>query len=374
MTQTDSILVIDDDPLFQTYLATLLQQYTLQQAHSGEAALQLVANYTPTIILLDIQMDGMDGYETCKQLRALSHLDNTPILFISTLTNSEDRLRAYGVGAYDYINKPFDNAEVKAKIERLLKLVHERESLQGQIQDNFSLIMDLQRATSDIQNISRFMQSSQYCTTIEELESEFIHLCHDLGISGILHIQNDLYQNTQPINGKISRLEQEIIDISPSLDRIFQFGHGRAVYNWGEAVLLVRQINDKVDTLAIMMDSLHSSLLKLTTELKINEQIHDIERANDHLKGELNDLFHEMNTSLKETFLSIGFIAELSVEEEDRLAQLVDQYYHKITERLDSMNGNNHVLSRLITDLRNPPKGQQFGGKEERADTGLVFF
>ncbi len=119
-----TILVVDDNPanlgtLFE-YLTKL--DFTVLVAQSGEDALELVRENMPDIILLDILMPGIDGFETCMRLKENEETKDIPVLFVSSLSETVDKLRGFEVGGVDYISKPFQQQEALARITAHLHL------------------------------------------------------------------------------------------------------------------------------------------------------------------------------------------------------------------------------------------------------------
>ncbi len=112
------ILCVDDDPVVLTLMqATLTKQgYEVVGASSGEQALTLVRGAAPDLILLDVQMGGMDGYETCAELRRRPALTDVPVIFATGREGDEDKARAVALGAVDYLVKPVPRATLLAKV------------------------------------------------------------------------------------------------------------------------------------------------------------------------------------------------------------------------------------------------------------------
>ncbi|MDH3600269.1 MAG: hybrid sensor histidine kinase/response regulator [Candidatus Tectomicrobia bacterium] len=123
MAQSDKILLVDDNPVNIDLLEMLLgDDYVLETASSGEQALQVTQKFHPDLILLDIMMPGIDGYETCRQLRAMPPSRHIKIIMVSAKAMVPDRLQGYEAGADDYISKPFNNGELLAKVRVYLQL------------------------------------------------------------------------------------------------------------------------------------------------------------------------------------------------------------------------------------------------------------
>jgi signal transduction histidine kinase len=119
-----NILVVDDERFNLTLLTDTLSQqgHHVQIASNGEAAFESIAKSKPDLILLDIIMPGMNGYEVCQKLKADPETKHIPILFISIMDKAEDKIKAFNCGAADYISKPFQVEEVIARVNTHLKL------------------------------------------------------------------------------------------------------------------------------------------------------------------------------------------------------------------------------------------------------------
>jgi two-component system sensor histidine kinase/response regulator len=131
-----SIVIVDDTPENLRLLAQMLseQGYRVRSAPNGERALASVQKERPDLILLDILMPDMNGYEVCQRLKADPQLNNVPVIFISALNEVFDKVTAFSVGAVDYITKPFQIEEVLARVQTHLSLEVMRQTLDLQNQ------------------------------------------------------------------------------------------------------------------------------------------------------------------------------------------------------------------------------------------------
>ena len=118
------ILVIDDEPhiVKLVHLCLGTKKYDVHSVYSGKEALQLIKQTTPDLVVLDIMMPGINGYEICQALRENSSTKRVPIIILSAKSQMEDKLHAIDVGADDYICKPFDPAELARRIRLNLTL------------------------------------------------------------------------------------------------------------------------------------------------------------------------------------------------------------------------------------------------------------
>lgn len=129
-----TILLVDDQPKNLRLLSGLLEEqgYEVHQALNGKLALQSVAVDRPDLILLDIRMPDMDGYIVCQQLKASLTTRDIPIIFVSAMDESWDKVKAFSVGGNDYITKPFKVVEVLARVENQLKIQQLQKTLKAQ--------------------------------------------------------------------------------------------------------------------------------------------------------------------------------------------------------------------------------------------------
>jgi DNA-binding response OmpR family regulator len=117
-----TILIVDDEPTGREVLAALLQTYRLGFARNGVEALEQAAASAPDLILLDVMMPDMDGYEVCRQIRATLSLAEIPIIMVTALDDRDSRLAGIEAGADDFISKPYDRAELRARVRTITRL------------------------------------------------------------------------------------------------------------------------------------------------------------------------------------------------------------------------------------------------------------
>lgn len=105
------ILLVDDEPNILTAIAFLLEQqgYEIGKATSGEEALDIIPQFQPSLVLLDVMMTGIDGFEVAKKIRSSNQYNDIRIIFLTAKGTQEDKLQGYGSGGEVYITKPFDN-------------------------------------------------------------------------------------------------------------------------------------------------------------------------------------------------------------------------------------------------------------------------
>lgn len=190
------ILAVDDEPRNLKILQLSLgNQWEIKSAVSGEEALAILKTFIPDVVLLDIMMPGIDGYEVCRQIRSNAELSLTKVILISGKAMIEERLKGYDVGADDYITKPFIPEELLAKVKVFIRLTDvERQlkifnsSLEEQVEDR---TRELTAAESKLINSKRMCALGEMAGGIAHeintplaallLRSEFMEDCIEEG-------------------------------------------------------------------------------------------------------------------------------------------------------------------------------------------------
>ncbi len=117
MQEKSKILAVEDNSIILAVIEELLgSQYNLMTVSTGTDALKMAQEFQPDLIILDIMLPDMNGYDVCQQVRKSSSLRHTKIIMVSAKAMASDRLKGYQVGADDYLTKPFDEEELLAKV------------------------------------------------------------------------------------------------------------------------------------------------------------------------------------------------------------------------------------------------------------------
>ncbi len=149
LSQCRVLLVDDIKDNITILIETLKNDYVLGFALNGPDALKYAREKSPDLILLDIMMPDMDGYEVCRRLKADPDTRNIPVLFITALDEIENKTSAFEVGAVDYITKPFELLEIKARVKTHLTLNLASQALAAQrdrLQQSLNLAMEVQQS------------------------------------------------------------------------------------------------------------------------------------------------------------------------------------------------------------------------------------
>jgi two-component system sensor histidine kinase/response regulator len=209
-----NILIVDDNPQNLQVLAKILQEnnYEIEFATNGEAALKWLKDKKFDLILLDINMPGMNGFEVCKKIRSNPELNNVPVIFLSADTDRESILKGFDLGAQDYVTKPFDSRELLARVRTHLAL---KDSLEKLEKFNKSLEEKVIERTQQLQEANVKLEALNLrLIDLDKAKTDFLNLIsHEIrtplnGILGPMELLRDT-PNAHEISDLI-----EILDMS----------------------------------------------------------------------------------------------------------------------------------------------------------------
>jgi signal transduction histidine kinase len=180
MSERPTVLVVDDNRLNIDLLVDVLKDdYKLLVALNGITALDILHNVLPDIILLDIMMPEMDGYEVCRRLKSDERTSQVPVIFITAKSQSEDEAKGLALGAVDYITKPVNPAIVQARIKTHLALYNQNRVLEEKVRKR---ILELEKSKEKADEASR-AKSAFLANISHELRTPLNHI---LGLSSLL--------------------------------------------------------------------------------------------------------------------------------------------------------------------------------------------
>jgi len=217
-----SILIVDDVPANLNLLTSILKQrgYKVRPAPSGSLALEAARHAPPDLILLDIHMPEMDGFEVCRHLKADEALKEIPVVFISALTETKDKIHAFDAGGVDYITKPFQVEEVLARVQTHLDLRRARRELKRKNKR-------LKNTINELKNTQIRLIQSEKMAALGVLSAGIAHEINNpvnFIKTSILSLQRDVEDllkvanlgvalsrdSIEPRCGEIKRLQEEI--------------------------------------------------------------------------------------------------------------------------------------------------------------------
>ena len=246
--EDDLILIVDDTPNNLEILSESLsaEGFEVAVATSGEAALKQLNHMSVALILLDVMMPGIDGFETCHLLKSSDITKDIPVIFMTALSDAMDKVKGLSLGAVDYITKPFNQEEVIARVKLHFQLRKLNQSLEERVIER----------TAELQNALETLQATQ----MQLIQSEKMSTLGQL-VAGVAHEINNPVNFIYGNLGHANNYSQDLLDL---IKLIFQ-----------EHSDLSPAIQDKAED--IELDFIEEDLPKLLTSMKIGaERIRNI--------------------------------------------------------------------------------------------------
>jgi len=344
-----TILIVDDMADNRLLLDALLSdKYTIQLAESGQQCLDMVSEKKPDLILLDLVMPVMDGFEVCEKLKDNYDTQNIPVIFITSSTCDDEKLKAYELGADDFINKPFNHDELTAKISKTLSgvaSINEAKELANAAQQAALIAMT---NSSELGMIIKFMESAGESESFEELAAQLDEVTQGFGLVCCFHFEFDDY-SLNIGNGCVDgSLEARMIAEARKVGGII--GHGkRMFFNQKYVSMLVKNMpvddDDKCgrykDNLAVLLSSANGIAKTLGVEQSMMQQRRQLIKTTfdstyertQHVMGLVNLL--ESNTvhvvqDIRSTFEEALFSLALTEDQENYLMGIFDAGMEKM--------------------------------------------
>ncbi len=313
------ILVVDDMPAnLEVIIETLsCAGYTLATAISGERALKRLKTYVPDLILLDVQMPGIDGFETCRRIKANPNTSDIPIIFITALSDTESIVKGFSLGAVDYISKPFQESELLARVKTHLKLQFLNQSLEQQIAER---TLELQTALEKLQHSQLQIVQNEKMVSLGNLVAgvaheinnpvNFIHAnlshLHEY-TQELLELTNFCQQNSPELVAQTQADETDLEFIQEDLPKILE-SMNVGTQRIRQIVLSLRNFSrmDEAEYKAVNLhEGIDSTLLILQHRLKSKSKMPAIQVIKDYenlplvecYAGQINQVFMNLLTN-----------------------------------------------------------------------------
>jgi DNA-binding NtrC family response regulator len=275
-TESPLVLVVDDEPLNRDLLEQELEGADLRTlpAGSGEEALALAAARLPDLILLDVRMRGLDGYETCRRLKASEVTRAIPVIFLTAVTDTFEKVRAFDCGAVDYVTKPFEPAELLARVGVHLALRREVEA-HGRSKATLRALVDDMRS-----GVEELVGSTPGLGRVRELISQVAPTDSTVLIQGETGTGKELV--ARAIHAASGRRERALIKLNcAALPRELVeselFGHEKGAFTG--AVAQRRGRFELADGATLLLDEVGELPLEAQAKLLRVLQEHEFERV-----------------------------------------------------------------------------------------------
>jgi len=359
-----TVMIVDDAEDNRMLQRMLLEEdYTVVEAVSGEDCIKQVDSSVPDLILLDVNMLGMNGYDTCIYLRKQSQTANIPIIFVSALFKPEERLQGYEAGANDYLTKPINGNElierVKYHLESYIKIV----KVQKQAKDSINAALKAFTYSNETNQVINFIKLSQEIKTLEYMGKKVCLVAEKFSLNACAYVVGA----KQPfVNCEPDSLEAKMLNkVKLSHERITHMGV-RTIIKGDKITLLIKNmpVCDEsrygriVDHLAVLVSICDGRLVTLQAQEDLKNNRILLERV------------------LVETQEKIKYFNQRAIHHDDEVNEIVAHFIRKLGSKLLTLgldDDQESALMALAYKAAEKIVGSIESTKEFERELGMVF-
>ena len=314
------------------------------------------------LILLDVEMPGIDGYETCRRIKESGESTDIPVIFLSGHDHIEDRLKGYEAGGDDYIVKPFAPVELEAKVRHLLQLRQERGQLKEMANYASSAAMTAMTSLGEMGALIETMKRFNACATVAVLADACLGGLAMYGLQGAVQIRSADETLTYTEEGEASPMVISVINHMAAMDRITSF-KSRMCINYEHVSLLVNNMPEEDpdrcgrlrDHLTMMAEGANVRAQAIMLGNALNRVVENltgtlarIDNAQRQSRIAINLGLNALNDRIDNAYISLG----LTDAQEQFLSQIIrrgiDEILNAESASIDVQDG----LSSLIQELK----------------------
>ncbi len=341
MSPQPKILLVEDDDFAAATAAEMLDSdYIMQRVTTGQTALDALAKEQPDLVLLDVDMPGMSGYEVCRALRDNPAIGDLPVIFLSGKVNEDERLAGYEAGGDDYLTKPVSAGELRTKIKLQLARHTERIRLKQDMSGAFSTAITAMSSAAEMGAILQFMRASFICQDYATLCREVLNTLGSYGLEASVKIHGQQGSVSFSSNGSCSPLEDSVLTNMYKQGHIFEFG-SRTSCSYEHITIIVKRVEGEdmerrgrmKDNLALLAEGVDARIVSMDSGITVARQhatlkklmestskaLHDIEQSHRDQGIKSNQIFNELQKRFDNSMISIG----ITQSQEEELANML---------------------------------------------------
>lgn len=365
-----SVLVVDDNPVVQAAIAAVLEDhYEVHTVENGTDALAMMTSISPNLVLLDIAMPQMDGYETCRKIRENS---SVPIVFVSARDSLEERLRAFEVGGDDFIAKPFDGQILALKVERTLKLQGRASELSAEKEAMQQMANDLMAINGETRVLLDFLKQNLSCMHYDDLGQSLKYVIENHGLDCEIRLRHPEGVIRLAVGDSLSPLEETLLEKSEGLSGAFLYKQ-RLLIASPAVSLLVSNLSPNPEAATRLQNNLIAlveateGLLQtitarreatLTTEslqvavLNAHEATRELQADFHQQQVETSVLLHELIDKVESSYFSLG----LTEGQEERISGMLREETEAVMSLFQTVGEAMDAKFSRIMDSLAPPR------------------
>ena len=302
------ILAVDDEPFNLEIIEEILEDlnFDLLLASSGPECLDMIESFDPQVILLDVSMPQMNGYDVCRAIKANPETHHIVVMFVSARGSVEERMEGYSVGAEDYIVKPFGQGELKTKLLNLSQMLLDKDILEQQVEEATSTAFDAMATSSEMGQIVNYIEQISLLDDIPTLANAMTKCLSSFGLNSNVEIRIDEQRHHFATTGLCSPIVIELFDILKSKGRLHEFT-SRVLVNYDlVSVLILNMPEDESkhgrirDHICFLVSVTEQQLTAILTRHELTAQRQNLDKAQAMVNGKFKSLMGMLETNRKQ--------------------------------------------------------------------------
>ena len=343
------ILIVDDYEDNCELLEDIFeQQYQVKSVHSGKACLAILEEDPYDLVLLDVNMPEMDGYEVCKHIKQNAQTAMIPVIFVSALASTEERLKGYEYGAEEYVTKPFKEDDITQTVSKVLEQFIQAKNFEAQSKEAMSTAFQAMTNSAEMGQIIQYMQASYACKNVEKLAEALQQTLSGFGLNSCIMFR--MQYQTSFFGCAKDSLEAKVLERFFETERIVNFG-ARTVINDNHVSLLIKNMPlDKPedygrlkDNLAALMSGTEARCNALEIEYQLDvernlglqsvltksrKHLQEIDKLIDHQKGSIEQTLIDTSQKVESIIFGLG----LNETQEQSILAAIDKGVEELTQ------------------------------------------
>ncbi len=364
------ILAVDDEPFNLEIIEEILEDldFELKMVNSGPECLEVVEEFDPQVILLDVSMPQMSGYDVCRKLKENPNTQKIIVMFVSARGTVEERMEGYSVGAEDYIVKPFSHNELKLKLQHLNQVLIEKESLEQQVEDATSTAFNAMANSSEMGQVVNYIEHIGSIDNEQELGRAFLNCLNAFELQSNIEFRLATGVEHFSVSGMCSPIVIELFEMLKNKGRLHEFSN-RILVNYEMISLLILnmpeqdpdkhgRIRDHICFLVSVTEQQLKAILTKKELLQQQQQLNDaVSKVHSKFTGliellnenRINNeaIFKQLQEDLERRIPTMG----LDEDQEVFIYQKVDETIQNSVAREESVKGVKAAFKEIENDL-----------------------
>ncbi len=364
------VLTIDDDKITHKFVDRALKEhFECFGAYDGTEGIEAAKNIMPDVILLDVEMPGINGYEVCDQLKHNECTQDIPVVFLSGRSTLQERMHGYEVGGIDFFIKPFEADTLLARIKALAEYNGNYSELSKEIEDVRKTAQIALTSTADLGQVIQFVEQCFLIKDVEQLGRTMVRVADTMHMNVVINISANDEPHWFSSDGQTTPLEKEVLTmLKDRQQRHNDFG-ARTVIVFPNIAFMVKNMPlddpDRYgrikDLLPAMLSTANGKIDNINTFLILQEQSADVTNTFERVNTKLQDLIEKSNNNRQQVEVILKAMLDelqtkvpymgLEDDQEEYVLNRIDRSIVEVRETTDQAAQIFSSIHDVLTDL-----------------------